>query len=190
MKAPIPDNEAERLRTLHEFEILDTEAEKAYDDLTRLATYICRTPIAAITLIDSDRQWFKSRIGIATGETSRDVAFCAHAILDNGIFLVPDALDDPRFSDNPLVTDEPKIRFYAGSPITTSGGYRLGTLCVIDTVPRELSNGQLAALRVLGRQIMMQMELRRGNRGLRSKITELEQSMGEKTQEFHLTDVR
>lgn len=189
MKAPLPKNEAERLKALYEFEILDTKAEKAYDDLTRLATYICRTPIAAITLIDSDRQWLKSRIGIAAAETARDVSFCSHAILDSGIFVVPDTLEDERFRDNPLVTSEPKLRFYAGSPITTSGGYKLGTLCVIDTVPRELSNGQLAALRVLGRQVMMQMELRRENRELRAKIAELEVSTGVKTQKFHITDI-
>jgi GAF domain-containing protein len=189
MKAPLPKNEAERLKALYEFEILDTKAEKAYDDLTRLATYICRTPIAAITLIDSDRQWFKSRIGIAAAETSRDVAFCAHAITASGILVVPDALEDERFRDNPLVTDDPKLRFYAGSPITTSGGYRLGTLCVIDTIPRQLSSGQLAALKVLGRQVMMQMELRRENRELTAKISEVELNTGEKTQKFHITDI-
>lgn len=189
MKTPIPKNEAERLKALYEYEILDTQAEKAYDDLTRLATYICRTPIAAITLIDSDRQWLKSKIGISESQTPRDVAFCSHAILESGIMVVPDALDDVRFRDNPLVTDGPKLRFYAGSPITTSGGYKLGTLCVIDTVPRELSNGQMAALRVLGRQVMMQMELRRENRELRAKVAELEANTGEKTQEFHITDI-
>ncbi|MEP6924644.1 MAG: GAF domain-containing protein [Pyrinomonadaceae bacterium] len=161
MKAQLPENEAERLAALRQFEILDTEAEKVFDDLTRLAVYICKTPIALITLIDSDRQWFKSRIGLTQFETARDVSFCAHAILQTDSLIIPDALEDRRFSDNPLVTSEPHIRFYAGSPLTTSEGYKLGTLCVVDNVPRELTDGQIAALKTLSYQAMTQLELRR-----------------------------
>lgn len=161
MKALIPENEAKRLAALREFEILNTAAEKVFDDLTRLAVYICKTPIALITLLDSDRQWFKSRIGVTEFETARDVSFCAHAILQTDALIVPDLLQDERFKDNPFVVQEPHVRFYAGSPLTTSEGYKLGTLCVIDNVPRELSDGQIAALKTLSYQAVTQLELRR-----------------------------
>lgn len=173
MNTPKPHNESERLAELRELNILDTDAEKVFDDLTRLATYICKTPIALITLLDSDRQWFKSKIGVTQSETSRDVAFCSHAIMQTDTFIVPDALGDDRFKTNPLVTSEPSIRFYAGSPLTTSQGYKLGTLCVIDKVPRDLSEGQLAALKVLSFQVTTQLELRREIARLRSALAEL-----------------
>ena len=161
MKAPLPENEKERLQALYECEVLDTEAEAAFDNLTRLAVYICKTPIALITLVDSDRQWFKSRIELSESETSRDVSFCAHAILEPGPTIVEDALQDDRFKDNPFVVSGPKIRFYAGAPLTTKTGYNLGTMCVIDREPRELSNGQITALRVLGQQASLLLETRR-----------------------------
>lgn len=186
MKAPLPQDEADRLRALHELEILDTQEEKVFDDLTRLAIYICRTPMAAISLIDSDRQWFKSRANIAEAETPRDVAFCAHAILESGTTIVTDARNDERFKDNPYVTADDGVRFYAGSPLTTADGYKLGTLCVIDKVPRHLSDGQVAALRALGRQVTAQLELRREIKELRSRIRVLEKSFGEKTKELRV----
>jgi len=160
MKAPLPENEEDRLKALHELEILDTEAEESFDDLTRLAVYICKTPIALITLIDSDRQWFKSRIDLPETETSRDISFCAHAILQPGPFLVPDALDDERFRTNPLVISEPKIRFYAGAPLTTKEGFNLGTLCVIDREPRTLNREQISALKTLSNQVVGMIKLR------------------------------
>jgi GAF domain-containing protein len=178
MKAPIPENESERLAALRELEVLDTDAEKVFDDLTRLATYICKTPIALITLLDSDRQWFKSKLGITQSETSRDAAFCAHAIMQTDTFVVPNALEDERFKTNPLVNAEPAIRFYAGSPLTTSEGYKLGTLCVIDKVPRELSDGQLAALRALSFQVTTQLELRREVARLRKELVRRDTAAG------------
>jgi GAF domain-containing protein len=155
-----PANEKQRLETLRGYEILDTEPEAAFDDLTLLATYVCQTPVALISLIDADRQWFKSKVGVSVTETSRDIAFCASAILQPDVFIVPDASQDWRFAENPLVVAEPKIRFYAGATLMTDG-QALGTLCVVDRVPRELSSEQSEALRALSRQVLAQLELRR-----------------------------
>jgi GAF domain-containing protein len=161
MKAALPRDEERRLAALQSYRILDSDPERAFDDLTLLAMHICETPIAAVTLVDSDRQWFKSRIGVDITETPRDLAFCAHTILEPRTLVVPDAQADPRFQDNPLVSSEPGIRFYAGAPLITPEGYALGTLCVVDRVPRNLSADQLAALEALSRQTQAQMELRK-----------------------------
>jgi GAF domain-containing protein len=159
MKAPLPKNETDRVKTLRKLEILDTDPEESFDDLTRLAVHICKTPFALITLIDSDRQWFKSKTKLSATETSRDISFCAHAILQPGPFLVPDALDDERFRDNPLVISEPKIRFYAAAPLTTKG-FNVGTICVMDRVPRTLSVSQIGALKTLSDQVINLIKLR------------------------------
>ena len=164
--APFPPNEATRLARLMSFNILDTPAEAEFDDLTRLASQICDTPIALISLIDAGRQWFKSRVGLNATETPRDIAFCSHAILSSDVMEVCNAEADGRFADNPLVAGDPHIRFYAGMPLIAADGHHMGTLCVIDRVPRTLNAMQLDALRILGRQVVRQMELRIASRRL------------------------
>lgn len=161
MKPGLHPHEQARLAALRDYKILDTVPEKGFDDLAIIASQICETPIAVITLIDAERQWFKARVGVDVTETPRDIAFCAHAILEEGLFIVEDATLDPRFSANPLVTSEPKVRFYAGAPFYSSDALPLGTLCILDKKPRQLSAEQRNALEALSRQVQAQLELRR-----------------------------
>jgi GAF domain-containing protein len=161
MKAPLPENEVQRLAALRDYHILDTAAEQAYDDITALAAYVCDVPIAMISLVDESRQWFKSKLGLNQQETPRDVAFCAHAILQSEPLIVRDALKDARFANSALVTRAPYIRFYAGFPLASPEGFNLGTLCAIDRKPRQLSAEQKTAMQALSRQVMALLELRR-----------------------------
>ena len=149
--APIPADEDERLSALRALLLLDTPPEERFDRLARFVAEQLDVPIALLTLVDGQRQWFKARVGIDATETPRDISFCGHAIMKNDVFIVEDASRDPRFSDNPLVTGEPHIRFYAGAPLSAPGGHRIGTLCVIDTVPRTLGPVELSILDALRR---------------------------------------
>lgn len=159
-------NEAERLAALRRYEILDTPPEPAFDRIARLASYVLGAPISLVSLIDETRQWFKARHGIETTQTPRSMAFCAHAILSDDVLVVPDARADRRFADNPLVTGEPNIRFYAGAPLRTPEGHRLGTLCVIDRRPRTLDDEKRALLADLSALVVDELELRRVNQVL------------------------
>lgn len=153
--------EADRLAALDSYDVMDSAAEAAFDDITRLAAQICGVPMALISLVDERRQWFKSAVGLDASETPREVAFCAHAIQQPGLFTVNDAAADPRFARNPLVTGDPNLRFYCGAPLVTDEGFPLGTLCVLDTQPGQLSTAQQFALNTLARQVVVQLELRR-----------------------------
>jgi signal transduction histidine kinase len=158
--------ERDRLAALHAYGVLDTPAESDFDDIAVLAAQLCRTPIAAVTLVDQDRQWFKARIGLEVGETAREDSFCARAMHGDEVMQVPDARLDPRFANNPLVTGEPGIVFYAGAPLVTSSGQILGSLCVIDHEPRILTPAECQGLRTLARHVIAQLELRQYARGL------------------------
>lgn len=173
------NDEQLRLAALQEYQILDTPDEQAFDDLANLTSIICGTPIALVTLLDSKRQWFKAARGLSVRETPLEHAFCAHAIQQEAVFLVPDASLDPRFSANPLVTGDPKIRFYAGAPLVTPSGVALGTLCAIDRIPRDLNSEQLGALSALARQVISVLELKRTVRSLRLALAEKAQAREE-----------
>ena len=161
MKTPAtPKNEVERLAALKEYDILDSLPEKAFDDITMLASMICETPIALVSLVDENRQWFKSHHGIDASETPRSISFCGHAIQELELFVVEDAFDDERFKDNPLTTGAPHVRFYAGAPLTTQEGLNLGTLCVIDSQPKQLNDQQRQALRALANRVVSELDLK------------------------------
>jgi anti-sigma regulatory factor (Ser/Thr protein kinase) len=166
--------ETNRTGALRRYRILDTDPEQAFDDLTLLAAHICGTPIALISLVDRDRQWFKSRVGMEAQECSSKVSFCTHALQQQGTFIVSDALGDARFRDNPLVLNDPHIRFYAGAPLRTREGEAVGTLCVLDRVARTLAADQVKALEALKRQVEAQLELRRNIEELRFALEGME----------------
>ncbi len=168
--SPLPENERERLEVLRRYQILDTEFEKDFDGIIELASEVCDSPIAMINLIDEGRQWSKACKGMNERETAREVSFCAHAIHDNDIMLVPDVLQDPRFFDNPYVTNDPKIRFYAGMPLVVNTGHKLGTLCVLDQKPKTLNEKQLQELRILAKQVVNLLNLRLSNLQLESLV--------------------
>jgi PAS domain S-box-containing protein len=160
MKAPIPANEVPRLDALRGFDILDTAPDEAFDDLVRLAAKVCSTPIALVSLVDQDRQWIKSKVGLDIAEAPREMSVCAHAILEHDVCVIPDLAADPRFSANPMVTSGPQLRFYAGAPLVTREGLALGMVCVLDHQPRELSEEQKSLLRSLARQVELRRELK------------------------------
>ncbi len=172
--APVPADELARLDALTGYKLLDSSPEDIYDDITQLASEICRTPISLISLVDENRQWFKSKQRLAPDETEREFSFCAHAILNpSEILIVPDAREDERFSDNPLTTGQTKIVFYAGVPLVNPSGYPLGTLCVIDNRPRTLTENQLLALQALARLVNTHFELRKIKMELETTRAEL-----------------
>ena len=161
--APLLHNETERLAAVHQLRILDTAPEPRFNELVELAAFIAHTPIAAMTLIDEDRQWFKASIGLEIPGSTRDISFCGHTIADDRMMVVPDTLRDDRFTDNPLVSSAPNIRFYAGVPLAGPSGHHVGTLCVLDTRPRTFLSDERRALEILGRQVEAQLQLRRSS---------------------------
>ncbi|WP_080060033.1 GAF domain-containing protein [Spirosoma aerolatum] len=178
--ALLPTDELSRIDALKSYDILDTLPEADYDAITTLASEICQTPIALISLVDDERQWFKSNHGLDTRETPRAFSFCAHSILNpSEVFIVPDSRQDERFSDNPLVTGDPHVVFYAGVPLVNNEGFPLGSLCVIDNAPKQLNESQLNALKALGKQVVNLMELRRSNKALSTVKNLLEQRNAE-----------
>jgi PAS domain S-box-containing protein len=187
MKAPLPENEAERLEALASYDVLDTSPEQSFDDLTLLASHIAQVPVALVTLIDEARQWFKSKVGTDVRETPREYAFCAWAILGKEVMIVPDALEDERFATNPLVVSEPRIRFYAGAPLLTEDGHALGTLCLADSKPRKLSSEQIELLRALARQVVSRLEERKKLTALTRAMTERDLAQEERDRFFDLS---
>jgi len=185
MNAPIPVNENERLQSLNDYKILDTKPEAGFDDLTRLAAFICGTPISTVTLVDTGRQWFKSKVGFTHDSDPRDQSICAHAIMGEELFIVPDTTLDARFCDLKAVVGGPQIRFYAGAPLKARDGGLLGTLCVIDQKARTLTEEQKEALMALNRQVMAQMELRRNLEELRMTLVARDVIEESKTQVIH-----
>lgn len=158
--APLPLNEQDRLDMLRLYQVLDTAPESAFDDITNAAAARFKVPIALVSLVDANRQWFKSCVGLSVRETGRDESFCGHAILDSKPFIIPDAQLDPRFQDNPLVVEPPYVRFYAGVPLITEGGYALGTLCLLDQQPRNLTQAEIDLLRRMAQTVVMRLKLR------------------------------
>ncbi len=173
ISAAIPSNEKERLDALRRYEILDTDAEIDLEEIVQLASAIYQTPISLVSLIDENRQWFKARLGLDVPETNRDVAFCSHVLLEEDMMVVENALEDKRFFDNPLVTSDPNIRFYAGAPLITSDGFKLGTLCIIDKQPHKLTEQQKFALKTLSKQVIKHFELSLQNKKL-AQLNELQ----------------
>lgn len=179
--------EALRLAALRDLEILDSPAEEEFDELARLASYVCKTPISLVTLVDQHRQWFKAQVGLDVGETPREWSFCAHAIeKPEDLFVVPDAAMDARFKDNPLVLGDPNMRFYAGIPLLVSGGQAVGTVCVIDTVQRELDDEQVVALRLIAREVEQKIERRARLKSSTIAAREAERKLGESERRFSL----
>lgn len=176
--------ETSRAIALNRYAILDTEPEQSFDDLVTLASYVCKTPMAFLSLVDDHRQWFKSKVGVIVRETPIEVSICAYAIQEGteDLFIIPDTLEDPRFRDNPLVVKEPCIRFYAGAPLIDEDGFGLGTLCVADRQPRELDADQKEALKSLRRLAVGQMELRRN-------LVLLKEALNDRTKEEHAREL-
>ncbi len=175
MTVPLPEREDRRMSALKNYNVLDTAPEQDYDDVTNLAAVICKSPIALISLVDEERQWFKSKFGLEANETPREHAFCAHAICNpDDLFVVEDASKDERFQANPLVTGNPNIRFYAGAPLVTTEGDAVGTICVIDDKARKLTDKEAEALRTLSRMVVAQLELRRNLSSMEQTVLEQE----------------
>jgi len=182
MSAPPPSVESARVAALDRYAILDTEPEQAFDDLVVLAAHVCKAPIAMLSLVDDHRQWFKSKVGVEIRETPREQSFCAHAIQQRGLFIVPDTLQDAKFRENAMVLGDPHIRFYAGAPLINEDGFALGTLCVIDRKPRELDEDQKEALKSLSRLALRQMELRQN-------LQLLKDALNDRTREEHAREL-